>query len=60
MFYKHVRTNTQSLPQPTYSMGSQPLYVMYPDESTVNNARNAILKTLGQEPEQAPEESPEQ
>ena len=46
--------------QPTYSMGSQPLYVMYPDENTVNNARNAILKTLGQEPEESPEQAPEQ
>ena len=32
--------------QPTYSMGSQPLYVMIPDQSTVDEAIAKITETL--------------
>lgn len=32
--------------QPTYSMGSQPLYVMIPDQNTVNEAISKIQNTL--------------
>lgn len=32
--------------QPTYSMGSQPLYVMIPDQNTVNEAITKIQETL--------------
>jgi len=32
--------------QPTYSMGSQPLYVMIPDQNTVNEAISKIQDTL--------------
>jgi LCP family protein required for cell wall assembly len=32
----------------TYSMGSQSLYVMIPDQASVNSAKNAINQTLGQ------------
>lgn len=32
--------------QPTYSMGSQPLYVMIPDQNTVNEAITKIQDTL--------------
>lgn len=32
--------------QPTYSMGSRPLYVMLPDQSTVDNAREKISNYL--------------
>ena len=31
---------------PTYSMGSQKLYVMIPDENTVNNAKNKIKEYM--------------
>ena len=31
---------------PTYSMGSLKLYVMIPDENTVNNAKNKINEYL--------------
>ena len=34
---------------PTYSMGSQKLYVMIPDENTVNNAKNKIKEYMEKE-----------
>jgi LCP family protein required for cell wall assembly len=33
---------------PTYSMGAQRLYVMIPDEATLDSARQAIAETMGQ------------
>ncbi len=34
---------------PTYSMGSQPLYVMIPDQSTVDTAKAKIAEVMGEE-----------
>ncbi|MBR3319641.1 LCP family protein [Candidatus Saccharibacteria bacterium] len=45
--------------QPTYSMGSRPLYVMIPNQATVDNAKAKITETLADPVVEEPEETEE-
>lgn len=43
--------------QPTYSMGSRLLYVMIPDQSTVDNAKTKIAETIADPAAEEPEDT---
>ena len=45
--------------QPTYSMGSRLLYVMIPDQATIDNAKAKIAETVADPVEEEPEDAGE-